>query len=970
MNLYKRSLFTDNPNTSRMKPFYPSTIGWLLAIILSLSSLQTFATHAQSADISYTCLGGNSYEITVSFYRDCAGVSAPGSVTVNSSSISCGQIFNTTLYPDPGTGQDVTPICSTMNTECSGGSYPGVQEWVYRGTINLPAACTDWVFSFTLCCRNNAITTINTPGAESIYVEANLDNFNFPCNNSPQFSNPPIPFVCVGQLYCFNHGASDPDGDSLVYTLVPPATGPATFVTYVPGYSATNPVNSATGVTMDPITGDICMTPNLLEVTVMAVLVEEYRAGVLVGSVVRDIQLRTVTCTNNIPYLNGIDNTGNYTMTICAGTQTTFTIPSFDSDAGQNISLSWNNGIPGATFSVNAANPPTATFSWLPTTADISSVPHCFTVTVTDDNCPFNGTQTYAFCITVEGSVSGNIVTNLMPSCYGYANGMAEVTATSGTSPFSYTWNTVPPQIGPSATGLSAGTYMVAITDADNCTDSVMVVITQPDSITPAVVAQSDVTCNGSNDGVATVTANGGSSPYDVSWNTSPPQTGTSVTGIGAGTFVATITDMNGCTASISVSVTEPSPLLVNAFGSDTICSGVPTLVYGTATGGTGAYTYYWNGVPASDSLTVSPPTNTWYTFSATDSMGCVSNLDSVLLVVNNINNVALNIDGGAPICFGDNTTVWASMSGGMGTYSVNWNCGCVGFGPHSVSPPSTTYLVVTITDECANTLSDSVLVEVHELPEITLDPIAATDCGSVDVTISNSVTNPAGSSYYWDFGNGEYSTDEVGSVNYSASGNYPISFTVVSAFGCVNTGYSFAMITVQPKANANFTGQLKVSIFNPTVHFNNTSTDATIYHWNFGDGATSSLENPSHTFEFTGQYPVQLIANNVYGCVDTIVKMLEVMPEFTLYIPNAFTPNGDGYNEIFYAVGEEIAEFEMLIFDRWGEAIFESSSIDSGWDGNYRGVPVESEVYVYKVKVKDSLGEWHDIAGHITLVR
>ena len=155
------------------------TTFWIAILFVSLLFNQdVFATHAQSADITYQCIGANQYQISVSFYRDCAGVAAPNSIIINTTSASCAQNFNTTINQIPGTGIDVTPVCNTIVTQCNGGNTPGVEEYIFRGIINLPNQCNDWIFSFSLCCRNNAINTINNPGNENIYVEALLNNLD------------------------------------------------------------------------------------------------------------------------------------------------------------------------------------------------------------------------------------------------------------------------------------------------------------------------------------------------------------------------------------------------------------------------------------------------------------------------------------------------------------------------------------------------------------------------------------------------------------------------------------------------------------------------------------------------------------------------------------------------------------------------------------------------------------------------
>ena len=136
------------------------------------------ATHAAGLEITYTCdtTNPNSYIISVSFYRDCDGISAPSSFVINVASASCGQSFTQTLFPIPNTGQDITPICPGYQTQCTGGTFPGIEEWVYEGVITLPLQCNDWIISTDECCRNNAITNINNPGAENIYVETLINN--------------------------------------------------------------------------------------------------------------------------------------------------------------------------------------------------------------------------------------------------------------------------------------------------------------------------------------------------------------------------------------------------------------------------------------------------------------------------------------------------------------------------------------------------------------------------------------------------------------------------------------------------------------------------------------------------------------------------------------------------------------------------------------------------------------------------
>jgi len=1167
-------------------------------ILFIQSQNEAYASHAQSADLTYQCLGGNQYQISLSFYRDCAGVAAPNTATINISSASCNQNFNITLNRIPNTGIEVSPICSSMNTQCTGGAYPGVQEYIYRSIVTLPAQCYDWVMSFSLCCRNASVGTIVNPAGENIYVEAHLDNLNFPCNSSPTFSNPPIPFVCVGQPYCFNNGSTDIDGDSLYYTLIAPATSATTSVTYIAPYSPAQPLLSSPAVTFNNITGDMCMSPTALQVTVFAILVQEYRNEVLVGSVMRDIQLRTITCTNNNPYVNGINNTGTYTLTACAGSPINFTISTFDLDASQNVTINWNSGISGATFTSSGGSRPTGTFSWTPTQANISNAPHCFTVTVQDNNCPYNGSQTYSFCITVTGIVlntsstnancgasngtasvnivsgtgpftyqwssggqnptqngltagvytitvngaggcsstasvtvgsgaaPGNISTNgsnvscfggnngtatanvsggqppytylwsngattatitnltagtynvtvttangcittssatitqpVSPivytssqtnvTCNGLNNGSANVNVAGGTAPYSYLWNTTPVQTGPTATNINAGSHSVIITDNNGCSITANFLITEPTALLANAMVINNITCNGLTDGQATVGASGGIGPYVYSWNTTPAQNTQTINGLAMGNYTATITDANGCTTSSMVTITQPLPLTLNtagfaatcngtntgqavvipsggtptytyqwlpgggnsasanglyagtynitvtdnngctatgnvtvtqpapisvtAAGTTTICSGQSTTITANATGGSGGYIYVWNSSMMGATQTISPTTPTTYSVSVTDANGCTGNVASVNINVTSLTAANLTLSAPSAICAGSTASVAASVSGNTGSVTLVWNNGLgTGNGPFTVSPSNSTNYIVTVTDACNNSITGTVPVLVNPLPTIDIHPMSGIDCGQVNLTFTDNSTTNNGAFYSWNFGDGTGSNQISPIHDYTQSGTYNVTLTVTSPFGCSSFASTTATVTVYTPSKAMFTAEAQDgTTISPTYSFTNNSLNSISYTWTFGDGTGTTQVNPQHTYADKGEYLVSLITISPDGCRDSLSIPVEIKPEFTLYIPNAFTPDGNGHNDYFTAKGAEINEFKMMIFDRWGELIYETDNISKGWDGSANGGSKISQtgVYVYKIMVKDFRNKQHNYTGHVTLL-
>lgn len=411
------------------------------------------ASHAMAVDLTYECLGGNQYEFTLSFYRDCKGIAAPNSPELHIESQTCGTHAHINLARF-GPAVEVSAICSAQlsNTSCNGGTIPGVQKYVYKGRYTLPANCTDWVFSYSECCRNNLITNLSSKN--DIYVEATLNNSAVSCNSSPTFTTIPVPYICNGQPYSYNHGVVDANGDSLVYSLVNALEGNNDFVSYSAGYSATYPIFTTTGsVQFDTQTGQMDLTPNGLQVSVVAIQVKEYRHGVLIGTTMRDMQVIVSNCSNLIPYLANGGQANNQTggmligknlIEVCPGETVTFDVAAQD-DNGDQITLTTNVGtsIPGATFTTNVTGSTgTGNFSWTPTGADAGI--NTFTVTVRDNACQISGEQTYSFTIHVLLGTSAGADRYYCPS-----GGPLQLKAVGGST---FTWTLLN---GSPATGLS-----------------------------------------------------------------------------------------------------------------------------------------------------------------------------------------------------------------------------------------------------------------------------------------------------------------------------------------------------------------------------------------------------------------------------------------------------------------------------------------------------------------------------------
>jgi len=394
----------------------------ILFVFISFFGIQrSQATHFAGNDLTYTCLGGNTYLITLTFYRDCSGINAPQSVYLSCNCSSNPNLnFNVYLQMATGSGQEITPNCSLTPTFCSGGNSYGISEYIYQGTATL-APCNSWTLSYGSCCRNTS-TTINGQG--SWFVSAMLNNLAAPGNSSPTFSNIPIVITNNNELLNYNHGAIETDGDSLVYSFYTPKTSATTSVIYNTPYDSANFLSSSIPISINPTTGQISLKPNLSLVSITGVKVDEWRKinGVptKIGTVFRDIQLKVENSSNTNPTLGGMRFVGThgyspldtiYNTTVYPTDPVYFSISGFDPDTfdpnysshPERFSIAWNNGIPQGSFTVhdNATDHAWAEFNWLPGLNDVSSVPYCFTATITDEACPYNGKQIFSYCITV-----------------------------------------------------------------------------------------------------------------------------------------------------------------------------------------------------------------------------------------------------------------------------------------------------------------------------------------------------------------------------------------------------------------------------------------------------------------------------------------------------------------------------------------------------------------------------------------
>jgi gliding motility-associated-like protein len=598
-----------------------------------------------------------------------------------------------------------------------------------------------------------------------------------------------------------------------------------------------------------------------------------------------------------------------------------------------------------------------------------------YTVTVTGNNLCVN-TQTTNVLVNPLPAV--NPVSNT-PVC---ENNPIDLNASGGSTyawsgPNGFTSGNQNPQL-PSATMMMTGTYSVTVTDLFGCVNS---------GTTSVVVNTSPVPSAGNSGPVCELQQlNLFSSPGFVQYVWSGPNGFNSTlanvsiaapTVADAGTYTLTVADAIGCTGLVTTMVViNPIPV-ISASANSPVCIG-STINLSAAPSGMDSYT--WSGpagfAAAGQNTSVPGATASSagvYTLTA-GSGGCNSQPVSVTVVVRPplvVNANATTIS----VCEGGATAISAAGHGGDNNLTYTWNPG--GETGMSISPTSasTTIYTVTLTDGCGTPLAwDTVKITVNPTPVVSFSQ-AGGQCAPVAITFMGS-SAPVAASCVWDFGDGTTSTDMLPMHVYETAGTYTVGYTATTAAGC--TASTSMPMDLYESPVADFTwSQQQDEILEPVVYFENNSTGSHItdYNWTLGvvDTGYYSIFNPSPvSYPGAGAYPVSLTVVNQWGCSDTMTQIVKVEETPAIYVPAAFSPNGDALNEYFAPKGVGINQMEMFIFDRWGHQLFHSKDLDAKWDGTYKGKTelAPPDVYIWKIIIVNSLDLEREYNGHVTLLR
>ncbi len=287
-----------------------------------------------------------------------------------------------------------------------------------------------------------------------------------------------------------------------------------------------------------------------------------------------------------------------------------------------------------------------------------------------------------------------------------------------------------------------------------------------------------------------------------------------------------------------------------------------------------------------------------------------------------------------------------------------------------------TVRLISEDNNECKDTVLKDILYQ--PVPQlIIVEPSSFLGCLPANILFTN-LSTPIDETYeiLWDFGDGESSGEISPTHEYFESGRYSISLDITSPIGCTTAKVFDSWINILGGPTADFAfSPDDPNVFQQQVQFFDNSIDAGAWQWNFGGIGNSFIENPTFNFPDTGVYKVTLTAfHPITSCPDTITKLIDVRPLVKLFMPNAFTPNNDAKNDAFLGNGyyDGLSNYDLHIWNRWGEKIFETSDPREGWNGQYNnsGQLLPQGVYIYKVSYTGPRGESESVEGHVTLLR
>ncbi|MGN6567110.1 MAG: gliding motility-associated C-terminal domain-containing protein [Flavipsychrobacter sp.] len=980
-----------------MKKFLPFFC--LLLSSLFLVSVKAHATHAAGAEITYTWLKDSTYDITYHFYRDCKGIEAPDSVPLcyyNNCDGYSNVVYLTKTFKIIGgadNGTEVMEGCPGRPTTCAGGVVPGYQEWWYTKTVTLPSRCDHWTFCHAEGNRNDADNLISS-GLTYLYVEATLNNKDDQGNSSAYFTVKPVPYICDNIPYTYNNGAFDPNGDSLYFECIIPEQSngdctPPFDETYKSRFSLpSNPLACGSSFVFSSSTGQMSFTPNATGAYALTVRVIEYKnisgSWVKVGTVMRDIQVVVLGC--NVP--NPILSTEASTLTgatMVGGTiNACATFPlhfCFDitSDSNAVLVVTDNSKYfttstkPSVTYVNELTDSVRGCFSWTPGIKDIGL--KVFTVSAKDSDCeliPVPISNTFVIPIYVWP------VTKIFNDTIICNGDSATLTATGGGG---FVWNVLPGGSSISSmscTSCTVTTVRPTITTrytvrstlnlyCDKNKDTVtVIVLPKPDNkrIDTAACIGSTIQLKVTADSVPSAVSTAFTwtpSLYLSSSTISDPFT----TPASTMKYLVGITYAGVARCKTVDTVNVKALKYFQLFTKDTsVCRNTPIIVNAT---GDPEYSYTWvptNGVSNPNILNpiITVDSTRTYTVIAKH-VGCPDSAASFTVIMQP--TPLVNAGADKTICSGDTVRLSGSVIPSGNSYSYNWSPNSA-FDMYNVLNPlfkatTTTIVVFSATTSAGCTGSDTAIISVINANFLHVSQ----DTGICPGDIAHLKANGDSIiSYIWR--PNSYMNDSLSltpDVWPTASQYYTIYAT--NSHHCNDT--ASVHVEVHPAALVSLPDS--VLLYPGDSYQMNPLTNCLYFQWFPPQGLSSTgIANPTAKPDVNTRYTLQ--ARTEAGCITTDSINVYLSDDSYINVPNAFTP-GSGPNAVLKVVHLGNATLKRFaLYNRWGIKVFETSDVNTGWDGTFNGAPQQMGVYVYTLEAYTAKGKKITKQGNVTLLR
>jgi len=887
----------------------------IFALLLMIPA-EAFATHIVGGEIYYEHLGGNSYRVTLKVYRDCGPANQNQTYFDDVAAVGVFVQGNYQTHMNLSlVDAIITTLPVTLDNPCF--TLPPdlcVEEAVYEGLIDLAPIAAGYDLVYQRCCRNPSIINIILPQDTGATFYTHVPGSNeLPVgnNSSPAFDNFPPVALCTGVEFTFDHGATDPDGDLLVYEFctpkhggdpfapqpVPPAAPPFVNISWAVPYSASYPIASNPAFEIDPVTGIIAGTPTSPGQFVVGVCVSEYRNGQLLSVSNRDFQFNVVVCDPNI--IAAIPSQTQF----CDGL--TF---EFGNNSVNSTFYFWNFNDPGNPGNdTSELSEPTYTFSGFGTYE---------VMLVANPGWPCADTAYIEYNIQ---PVLDPVVVNSGSSCIGN-QALFDFTASGQIDEpnATYFWNFGPNAIPIASNGQNpqnvflgdaGGSFEVMLSvTANGCTETTQYTLELPPS-PHAVIVEQDLFCNGFTYPFGNASLNADGYEWDFG---------------------------------------------VGGINSDVSNQATPTYTFP----GIGSYT-----ITLIASADLACPDTTLAVFEITTLLDPWFHAPSPQCFEGN--SFHFEAEGAESLI-----PSWEWDFGDMASPSMSEE-----ENPTGISFLSIGTFTVTLTiseNDCVRSFTDE--IQVVPNPVIGFEIEGAIGCSPLIVSFTDTSYAATSMTYLWDFGDGSSSTLQNPVHVYNNSGSYDLTLQISTSVGCITTLESFLQdaVIVHPDPIAGFSYfPDSVSILQPEVQFTDLSVDGITCIYDFGDGGSSTEWNPFYTYTEGGIFGVIQTITNEFGCVDSAVGVV-LVEGFVFYVPNAFTPNEDNTNEFFMPIALGISEYHLQIYNRWGELIFETYDLNQGWDGRLleNGEISQDGVYIWQVRLEDNFSIPHQYVGHFTLFR